>query len=568
MDLSPQQERAVNTDGHCTVLACPGSGKTRVLAARAVRILNSHAKGRLCAVTFTRDAAKELKSRILASCGPEHSRRLVVGTFHSLALAQIKRFGQGKPPRLLSDGERMAVLRRCWKQHASGASFDDVVQAIDAIKSKVTRAPCADRALEVVFQAYQDVMESEGAMDFSDLLVLTVRHMTDGTMRTLPIQWLLVDEAQDMDEVQMEWIMLHGRAGVEVTLVGDDDQSLYGFRQALGYDGIQQVTVALSSTEVTLPVNYRCANDILGHAIRLIAHNRVRAPKQITAHRQDAGSVRIMRAPDREGEAAQIVGALLADQRPGGWAVLARTNAILDSAELALSNSGTPFLRSGGKSVWEHSVGSVFLGLMRSVVDDSWTGLANALSFGGIHAEWVNSHSRSSFGGCVQRLDLALQKLSASDGEHRTMLRLRMGFEAWRDQASKGRPVLSIHGVAAFLAEYCKPNQLSLLRSLEASVARKQGSLAQRLSFLGRNAHDRQDAVVHIMTLHASKGLEFDCVWIMGCEDGNLPHTDSTEEEERRLLYVGMTRARHRLILSSSMEDGLESRFLEEAGLA
>lgn len=94
------------------------------------------------------------------------------------------------------------------------------------------------------------------------------------------------------------------------------------------------------------------------------------------------------------------------------------------------------------------------------------------------------------------------------------------------------------------------------------------GSLAQRLSILGRSNANRQKHAVQIMTLHASKGLEFDNVWIMGCENGNLPHTDSTEEDERRLLYVGMTRARHRLILSSAIEEGLESRFLEEVGLS
>jgi superfamily I DNA/RNA helicase len=103
----------------------------------------------------------------------------------------------------------------------------------------------SDPALESVFHGYQDLMESEGSMDFSDLLLTTVNKMTSGEMPPLPIRWLLVDEAQDMDEVQMEWILLHGRSGIEVTLVGDDDQSLYAFRHALGYEGLQEVTFAL-----------------------------------------------------------------------------------------------------------------------------------------------------------------------------------------------------------------------------------------------------------------------------------------------------------------------------------
>lgn len=403
-------------------------------------------------------------------------------------------------------------------------------------------------------------------MDFSDLLLTTVRKMANGEMPPLPIRWLLVDEAQDMDEIQMEWILLHGRAGIEVTLVGDDDQSLYAFRHALGYEGLQEVTFALSATETTLPINYRCAPNILAHAAKLIAHNKNRAPKKISAHKETPGAISVLRLPDRWAEVDQIGDTIKKSGDDQEWAILARTNLILDTAEVALTDMGVPYRRTGGKSIWEHSVGSVFAGLMRSAVDDSWTGIANALSFCGIHAEWVNSHSRRTTGGCTGRLEVAMEQVQ-EEGPRKTVVRLRMGLASWRDQIAKGRPALVVHGIAGFLADYCKPNQLNMLRKLEASVARMPGTLAQRLSVLGRNNQARQQPTIQIMTLHASKGLEFDNVWIMGCEDGNLPHADSTEEDERRLLYVGMTRARKTLILSSAMEDGLESRFLEEAEL-
>lgn len=566
MILNPHQERAVTATGHCTILACPGSGKTRVLSARAAYLLTNNPKGRLCAVTFTRDAAVELRSRILQACGPAHARRLADGTFHSLALAQIKRFGKGKPPRLLAEGERLAVLRRCWKQHAPDLTFESVIQGVDRVKSRLAPPIFSDSAMESVFHGYQDLMESEGAMDFSDLLLTTVRKMTSGEMPPLPIRWLLVDEAQDMDEIQMEWILLHGRAGIEVTLVGDDDQSLYAFRHALGYAGLQEVTFALSASETTLPVNYRCAPNILAHAAKLISHNKNRAPKKITAHKKDPGEINVLRFPDRWTEADQIANTIKNTDDDQDWAILSRTNLILDAAEVALSDMAINYSRSGGKSIWEHSIGSVFAGLLRSAVDDSWTGIANALSFCGIHAEWVNSHSRRTSGGCAGRLEVAMEQVQ-EDAPRKTVVRLRMGLASWRDQIAKGRPALVIHGIAGFLADYCKPNQLNMLRRLEASVVRMPGTLAQRLSVLGRNNQARQQPTIQIMTLHSSKGLEFDNVWIMGCEDGNLPHTDSTEEDERRLLYVGMTRARSRLILSSAIEDGLESRFLEEAGL-
>jgi superfamily I DNA/RNA helicase len=538
-----------------------------VLSERAARLLAAHPKGRLCAVTFTRDAAEELKARILTACGQDHARRLAVGTFHSLALAQLKRAGQNKATRLLSEGERLAVLRRCWKQHASNLPFDLVVRAVDAAKAKFAPPACSDPLLEAVLHGYQDLLDAEGAMDFSDLLLVSVRKISSGELAPLPIRWLLVDEAQDMDEVQMEWILLHGRAGIEVTLVGDDDQSLYAFRHALGYAGLQEITFALSAMETTLPVNYRCAPNILAHAAKLIANNKDRAAKKITAHRNDPGDIRVIRAADRWDEADMIVEQI----RKGGdgqeWVVLARTNLIADAVEVALTDAGLPCARSGGKSVWEHSIGSLFLGLLRTVQDGSWTGIANAQSFCGIHAEQVNGHSRNTSGGCFERLDAAIEQTGEDDPARKALVCVRMGLAAWAEQATKGRPSLVVHGVAGFLADYCKPNQLILLRKLEASLARMTGSLAQRLAILGRsNVAPRQPAV-QIMTLHASKGLEFDNVWIMGVEDGNLPHTDSTEEDERRLLYVGMTRARHRLILSSAIEEGRASRFFEEAGL-
>ena len=191
---------------------------------------------------------------------------------------------------------------------------------------------------------------------------------------------------------------------------------------------MQKISTELSATVTTLPVNYRCAPNILAHAAKLIAHNRNRAAKKITAHREDVGEIRVIRAPDRWAEVDQIVETIEKGAQDDEWAILARTNLILDTAELALSGINRPCVRTGGKSVWEHSIGSVFSGLLRSVVDDSWTGLANALSFCGIHAEWVNEHSRRSFGGCIARLESAIEQAPDDDGSRKTLLRLRMGL--------------------------------------------------------------------------------------------------------------------------------------------
>lgn len=521
----------------------------------------------MCAVTFTSHSADELKHRTLLSCGQDNARRMAVGTFHSLCLNQLKR-NLRKVPRLLNEGERLAVLRRCWKQHYPKASFEDVQRCVDSSKSRLTKLDLADAKMQAVIDEYSNVLAAENAMDFSDLLLKAVLMMQSGEIPPLPIQWLLVDEAQDMDEVQMEWILLHGRSGVHVTLVGDDDQSLYAFRNALGYQGIQEVGFALAATEITLPVNYRCVPTILNPAARLIGHNKNRAHKQITAHRQDDGLLQKVRCADRWDELDQLLKAVQEHDRGKGWAVLTRTGTLLDEVELTLLANEIEFARIGGKSVWDGMIGSTLLGLLRTITDGSWTGIANALSFAGVSPTHLNIKAHSA-GDVFDRLTAALSPLPDGDMAKKTMLRLWSGMAAWAGLRDKGRTNLIIHGVVGFLADYCKTNQLDLLRRLEGSLTRLNGTLQQRIQYVSRSASSKEidDSIVQLLTLHSSKGLEFNNVWIFACEEGNLPHTDASEEDERRLFYVGMTRARNRLFISSAIEEGLESRFITEAGL-
>lgn len=569
MELNPHQERAINASGHCTILACPGSGKTRVLSARAIRLLSTHDKGRLCAVTFTRDSAEELKQRILPSCKPEDVKRLAVGTFHSITLSQLKRLPRShKPKRLLSEGERLALLRRCVAQHPTEVPFTALVKAIDTAKARIETPVFSEPDIEDVYVAYQDTLASEGAMDFSDIVLLAVRKITSGELPPLAVRWLLVDEAQDMDQVQMEWIKLHGLAGTEVTLVGDDDQSLYTFRHAMGYAGLIEITTTLASTEATLPLNYRCAPNILGHAAKLIAHNKDRAPKRIEAYKKSLGEVCLVRASDRYDEGDVMVDRIRMHGEEQEWAILGRTNLQLDPIELCLITAGIKCKRSGGKSVWDAKLGSAFMGLLRSVLDGGWTGAANALAFAGVSPSFMNSREVQGAGDCAHYLTRILELRGTGGEHHRLVAGLQAGFNSWTEQAKKDRPALVVHGVSSWLLPYCtSEKQTAMLQRLESAVAKLKGTLAQRLRFLAASESKQKTPGVHLMTLHSSKGLEFDNVWIMGAEDGNLPHTDSSEEEERRLMYVGMTRARHRLTISSAMEEGDESRFLEEAGL-
>lgn len=587
MELNSFQDRAVHTPGHVTILACPGSGKTRVLSTRAGHLIANNELGRLAAVTFTRDAAGQLLDRIMESLRPEHARRIAVGTFHSLALNQLRRNSKDRIPRLISDADRMTILRRCWKDYAPSLKLDDVIKEVDKAKASVSEYVFEDLQFERIFKAYEDALAADHAMDFNDILLRATRGMLDGTVKPLPVRWLSVDEAQDMDAVQMEWILAHGRAGVEITLVGDDDQSLYSFRMALGYDGLREISMALNSVDLTLPVNYRCAPNILAPAAKLIGHNTNRATKNIKAHKSEPGIVRVLRMADRLDEATSVTKGILGIEpgsmldcdsdalskveiRPKGeWAVLARTNALLDEIEIVLKSAGLEVKRTGSKSIWEHGIGAVFAGVLRSVATSSWMGMANAMTFCGGNASWVNENSRANNGDVIARFDAAIQS-APNEKSRKVAISLREGYLSWSDQAQKGRVNLVVYGIVGFLANHCKDGQRKLLKLMQDTFAeRLQGSILQRLNVLSRSEKDNaaEEGVVQLLTLHSSKGLEWDNVWIVGCEEGNLPHTDSTEEEERRLMYVGMTRARQKLVMSSALSEGMESRFFEEAGL-
>lgn len=471
--------------------------------------------------------------------------------------------------RLISDGERLSLIRRCWQQHAKRLSLESIVQAIDAAKSKLEWKPSECAEIEAALQSYGEILQAEGSIDFSDLMLQTVRDIQSKTMPPLSIRWLLVDEAQDMDAVQMEWVKAHADHGIEITLVGDDDQSLYSFRHAMGYEGLRHISEYLSSAVMSLPINYRCPENILRHANRLIAHNADRASKNVEAFHKYPGVIDVIRLSDRWSEADSIASRIQAESEKAQWAILARTNNIIDKVEVAFADRNIPYRRVGGKSVWDKTVGSTLLGLLRSVGDGSWTGVANALYFAGMAPRLVNELSRIQGATCHERLDQIIAEYDHSTSpksDETLLMSLHDGMHDWVDQDKRERQALVIHAVTAWLADRTTEENEALLRRLEGILCRLNGSLSARLM----KAASRSKAVgkgAAIMTLHAAKGLEFSNVWILGAEEGTLPHSDSTPEEERRLFYVGMTRSKNRLVVSSAAKEGSASRLITEAGM-
>lgn len=579
--LDPQQQRAVYyQDGNALISACPGSGKTRVLACKAAHLLDVN-RERLVAVTFTRDSAAELRRRILEMSTTSPKHRLLTGTFHGLALNQFSR--SGRKIRVLGAGEQITIMYRVWEKtgRIDKLTFEEAKDGVDSIKSRLDPAPSIDSPIGAFYKAYQDTLVAMGVHDFADLMIQSVLLMRSGDLAPFPCESMLVDEAQDMDEVQYAWIACHAQAKTKVTIVGDDDQAIYGWRGAMGYDGMMRFKSQFDAKHLALFTNYRSTAEVINVATNLVSHNKSRVEKAIRPHMDAVGRVEVIKAPSRKDEAALVVKAAK-EYDPESWVVLARTNRLLDLVEASLCAAKIPCRRIGGKSFWEGQEPAVFLGLLKSLSKGDGVGELLALHWAGISKDLLDTVKNGATGWSDivdhigklpdQKLDKAGQKIVS------TFLSRRRD---WGEALRLGRYRLVISGVAAWCRGFIKDDRqkgnkegiearADIFLLCEGSLNRMKGNIDQRIFMLTQAYSKRGDEAegVKLMTIHNSKGLEYPRVWIVAAEENILPHLDANVEEERRLCYVAMTRAKQHLVMSYCGQDSFPSRFLTEAGIA
>lgn len=582
--MTPEQALAVESFGNLIVFACPGSGKTFTLAAKAHHMLEANPKLKMGAVTFTNESADELRTRIVDR-NPMYADRVVVGTFHYLCRQQLNAGGVKRVP-LLSPFEQQSLIRDAWRKAAPSSTLGAVTEEIERGKSVLTpRIANIDRSpLEAAFQYYQEQLERLSKWDISDLIRNTVLMMRENSIPALDVDVLLVDEFQDADEIQHEWVMLHASAGAEVTVVGDDDQSLYGWRHATGYRGMVMFQKGASAQMIRLDYCFRCAPKILDHARQLIEHNAHRENKALIAMNTDVdGVVEVMRFENDAKQAQAIIERI--QDSDGTWAVLARTNSGLDVVDASLSAANIPFERIGGKRFWEGKYPGFYLSLLNALCTGDRTGVD--LLFGTLP---LREHTQDRLRKAVPRrgqrnnLDTLLAYPPALDGCSEGDVRL---LETWLDylrecvdQARGNRPNVMLYGLAERLAplfggDYAK----NILHLCAQSLCKIPGTLIQRLALVKSSTDKRKKPSkkprITLVTLHGAKGLEWDRVWMVNVEERTLPHHRGEVPEERRLAYVGMTRAREELVISyrtgDPIGDGqttlLPSRFITEAGL-
>jgi DNA helicase-2/ATP-dependent DNA helicase PcrA len=617
-DLNPaQREAATHHDGPLLVVAGAGSGKTAVLTRRVAHLIRAHGVPpySILAITFTNKAAGQMRDRIEGLIGPV-AKTMWIGTFHSMCARLLRK----EAPRLgyqssftiydSSDSQRLIahILKEATLPGASRLKPSQVHHAISRVKDELLgpevleSSPNWERqAMAPVYREYQRLLKEANAMDFDDLIGNTVQVLRDPEVNAAYRQrWshLLVDEFQDTNAAQFELVSLLSAPDGNVCVVGDMDQSIYAFRGA-DYRNLMRFEQAYPTARViTLDRNYRSTQNILTAANALIDNNRLRKPKNLWTDLGAGDLIGRYLATDEHDEAAFVAVESTRLQESEGFrlrdiAVFYRTNAQSRVIEEVFTRFGIPYRVLGGLRFYERKEVKDILAYLRVVVNT-----ADSASLRRI----INTPKRGIGDRTVSMIDAhaALQGVTlfeaigdaVNGAVEGIATRTQRGLREFVDLIAElrgflqgGASIAEVIEVAAersgLLAELESDRSIEALgrvenvKELAVSAAQyAQGFLDASLDdFLTQVAlvseqddYDEESSSVSLMTLHNAKGLEFPVVFLLGMEDGVFPHIRSLGnpdelEEERRLAYVGITRAKERLYLVSSRQRNLSGHF-------
>lgn len=587
-DLDPEQREAVtHGEGPLLVVAGAGSGKTRVLTYRIAWLL---ASGRarphnILAVTFTNKAAREMAERVERLLGGPLAGGFV-GTFHRFALGLLRQHPEkvGLRPRfaIADEDEQRRILEQVLKElgiPSTQLSPRAARSAISRRKNGSGDGLLTPELVSAVFERYQKRLAEAGAVDFDDMLVLAVRLLEDNEALKQSLRqrftYLLVDEFQDTNPVQMELLWHLAGPQPNLTAVGDEDQSIYRFRGAELEHILRFEHTYPGARVLTIGSNYRSAEPILKAAAAVIAHNTRRRPKVLRARSGGGEPVRVLAAVDETDEASLVVADIRRERAAGrtSVAVLFRINALSRPFEAELVRWGVPYRVVGGVRFWDRAEVRDALAYLRLVAnpDDELAFLrvvnVPARGLGAVTLERVRQAAEA--WGCS--LPEASRRLPETlTPRAREALAQFWGLVDTLRQQAEGRlpelvrTLLERSGLAAQYSPHDEEDRqrLANLDQLVSAAAEAEqrgltlASFLDEVALLSEADAEVAPESVLLSTLHAAKGLEFDVVYLVGLEEGLLPLVrgeeleSADEEEERRLLYVGMTRARKKLVLT------------------
>ncbi len=607
-DLNPRQREAVrHLDGPLLVLAGAGSGKTRVITAKIAYLIDQAGvpARHITAVTFTNKAAREMKGRVSRLLGREAGRGLTISTFHTLGLNMLRRERDAAGLRggfsIFDEQDVEQLLRELSKKNE--ADKDTLQRArrqisawkndlVDPATAQVQAADDSAAFFAALYSAYQRALRAYNAVDFDDLIMLPVTLLrSDAQLRERwqnRIHYLLVDEYQDTNGAQYEMVRLLVGVRGALTVVGDDDQSIYAWRGARP-ENLARLREDLPRLQlIKLEQNYRSTGRILHAANTLISNNDHVFEKRLWSELGPGDPLRAITCRDEEDEAERVISEILRQRFQASapfsdFAILYRGNHQARPFEKALRQQNIPYFLSGGTSFFSRTEVKDVIAYLRLLAnpDDDRAFL-----------RIINTPRREIGTGTLERLALyagerqcsllhAIDELGLAERlQPRPLGRLRE-FAAWRaglleasvddTAAATVRRLLSDLDYRDWLdrtspSDAASERRWENIEDLIAWLDRLQDdehdgeSLAQMLNHLAlMDILDRQDEDhggdrVALMTLHAAKGLEFPYVFLVGMEEELLPHRSSIEEdniaEERRLAYVGLTRAQQSLVIT------------------
>jgi ATP-dependent DNA helicase UvrD/PcrA len=628
----PQREGVVHGDGPLLVLAGAGSGKTRVLTHRIAYLLATGAArpGEILAITFTNKAAAEMRERVGQLIG-RSVRAMWVTTFHSACARMLRvdaeRLGYSKGFTIYDQADSLRMLKRCLTQ----LGVDPKRFPPRAIQSKISGAKnqlidsdsyndAAHGEFEEIvaeaFPLYEKRMREANAMDFDDLLVRTVNvielfeDVRERWRRTF--RHVLVDEYQDTNHAQYRLLQLLASEHGNLMVVGDEDQSIYGFRHA-DVSNILDFDKDFPGAEVVkLEQNYRSTQTILSAANAVVERNRERRPKELWSEGDEGAKVQLNELTDEHQEARWVAGEIERLEEEDGVArsevaVFYRTNAMSRVLEDTLQRFDVSYQVIGGTKFYERAEvkdAIAYLSLLVNPADlVSFTRAVNSprRGIGNTTQGRIASHVNTTGQPVWEVIERAEEVPGLSGAAIKAIGRFYEAMAGLRERADEGGPVATL--LEAVLHEMGYLEALAAERTIEAEgraenletliggaaefdiereregeseISPLEEYLQQISLYSEQDGLSDEQELVTLMTLHNAKGLEYDTVFIVGCEEGAFPHMraleEGGEEEERRLCYVGITRARKRLYMTWARERrlfgraeyNLPSRFVDE----
>jgi DNA helicase II / ATP-dependent DNA helicase PcrA len=628
----PQRVAVVHGEGPLLVLAGAGSGKTRVLTHRIAYLLATGAArpGEILAITFTNKAASEMRERVASLIG-RSVRAMWVTTFHSacarMLRADAEKLGYARTFTIYDESDSLRMLKRCMaelsvdpKRYPPRAVRSQISGAknklVDAAAYAQAQGSVFEETAAAVYELYEKRMLEANAMDFDDLLVRTVNVLEvseearERWRRTF--RHVLVDEYQDTNYAQYRLLQLLTEEHGNLMVVGDEDQSIYGFRHADIRNILDFERDFPEAELVKLEQNYRSTQTILSAANAVVERNRERRPKRLWTEIAGGEPVQLSELADEHEEARWVAGEIerLAEEESVARedvAVFYRTNAMSRVLEDTLNRFDLPYQVIGGTKFYERAEikdAVAYLSLLANPADQvSFARIVNSprRGVGNTTQGRLASHANTTGKTIWEVIENVDEVPGLNSGAVKAVSRFYETMTGLRERAEEGGPVaglleavLNESGYLEALAAERTIEAEGRAENLEALVAgaaefdierEREGEsdvppleeyLQQISLYTEQDGLREEESLITLMTLHNAKGLEYDTVFIVGCEDGAFPHMraleEGGEEEERRLCYVGITRARKRLYMTwarerrlfGRAERNLPSRFTDE----